>query len=87
MRKNRNSFFSENNMNYNPMVANSPFPNNNSFYNGNMPFNGELPEIMERLAKMERQINRLEHRLSKIENNTIQTTDDYDSPANNMYII
>lgn len=90
MRKNRNSFFTENNMNYpnyNPMVANAPFPNTNSFYNGNIPFNGDLNEIMERLAKMERQVNRLDHRLSKLENNTIQTTDDYDSPANNMYII
>ena len=95
MRKNRNAFFSESNMNfqgYNPMVANMPYQNmssNNAFYAGNMPINPglDLNEIPERLAKIERQINRIEHRLSKLENNNVQSTDDYDSTTNNMYII
>ncbi len=93
MRKNRNAFFTDNNMNYqnyNPMIANNPFPNTNamnSFYAGNIPINSDNNELMERLAKIERQVNRLEHRLNKLESNNMQTTDDYDSPANNMYII
>ena len=91
MRKNRNSFFSENNMNfqgYNPMVPNMPYQNYNSsnaFYAGNMPIDNN--DFAERLSKVERQINRLEHRISKLENNTVQSTDDYDSSANNMYMI
>ena len=91
MRKNRNSFFSENNMNfqgYNPMVPNMPYQNYNSsnaFYAGNMPIDNN--DFAERLSKVERQINRLEHRISKLENNTVQSADDYDSSANNMYMI
>lgn len=91
MRKNRNSFFAESNMNYqgyNPMVANMPYQESsaNSFYASNMP----MPfgsDFAERLAKVERQINRLEHRLNNIENNSVKSSDDYDSTTNNMYII
>ena len=91
MRKNRNSFFSESNMNfqgYNPMLSNMPYQNYNSsnaFYAGNIPPDGN--EFFERLSKVERQVNRLEHRISKLENNNFQTSDDYDSTTNNMYMI
>lgn len=91
MRKNRNSFFSENNMNfqgYNPMMPNMPYQNYNSsnaFYAGNMPI--DTNDFAERLSKVERQLNRLEHRISKLENNVVQSTDEYDSVTNNMYMI
>ena len=97
MRKNRNAFFAENNMNfqgYNPMVANAPYQNvsaNSSFYSGQgpmpTPFNIDFSEISERLAKVERQINRLEHRISNLESNTIKSTDDFESNSSNMYMI
>ncbi|MBQ6840715.1 MAG: hypothetical protein IJO63_01180 [Bacilli bacterium] len=96
MRKNRNSFFAENNMNYqgyNPMVANAPYQNvsaNSSFYSGQMPMMPmglDSNEVSERLAKLERQISRLEHRISALEGNLTKTTDDFESTTNNMYII
>lgn len=97
MRKNRNAFFAENNMNfqgYNPMVANAPYQNvsaNSSFYSGQMPMQGpvnyDYNEISERLAKIERQISRLDHRISNLESNTMKSTDDFESTTNNMYII
>lgn len=93
MRKNRNSFFSESNVNfqgYNPMVANMPYQNYNSsnaFYSGNLPLTPDHNEFSERLARVERQINRLEHRLNNLENKTVQSTDDFDSMTNNMYIV
>ena len=97
MKKNRNAFFAENNMNfqgYNPMVANAPYQNvsaNSSFYSGQMPMqmpmNIDFNEISERLAKVERQISRLDHRISTLESNTTKSTDDFESTTNNMYII
>ena len=57
----------------------------NSFYAGNTPFDDH--EFAERLSKVERQINRLEHRLNQLENHSVKSTDDYDSATNNMYII
>lgn len=97
MRKNRNAFFAENNMNfqgYNPMVANAPYQNvsaNSSFYSGQlpmqMPMNVDMNEISERLAKIERQISRLEHRINALESNTMKSTDDFESTSGNMYMI
>lgn len=103
MRKNRNTFFSEANMNYsgyNPnmnMAANAPFQSAsayNSFYSGPNP-NQNMPsmtnyapsDLESRLAKMERQINRLEHRLSKLETNNTYISEDYESTTNNMYML
>ena len=92
MRKNRNSFFSDNNMNYqayNPMAPNMPYQNYNSsntFYAGNMPLDISN-DFAERLSKVERQINRLEHRINRLENNSVQSTDDYESNSNSMYMI
>ena len=96
MKKNRNAFFAENNMNfqgYDPMMGNMPYQNMNqasSYYAGPMPIANmnEGNDFSERLAKIERSINRLEHRISKLENKSnISSTDDYESTTNNMYII
>jgi len=51
------------------------------------PLNMDFNEMAERLAKIERQISRLEHRISALEANTTKSTDDYESTTNNMYII
>lgn len=99
MRKNRNSFFSEANMNYanfqNPGVMPQGVPyqastNYNSFYSGPgmnaMPYN-DPTNIENRLAKIERQINRLEHRVNKLENvNTTFIDNDIDT-SGNMYML
>ena len=97
MKKNRNSFFAESNaifQDYNPMIANTPYQNatsNGSYYPGpivpNIMNNPSYNEISERLAKIERQINRLDYRINKLESGTVVSTDDYESTTNNMYII
>ena len=88
MRKDRNSFFQESSSNY--QNYNSMMPpqyqmssNNSMMYSGNMPFNSD---INERLAKLERQINRLDYRLSKLESNAI-SNNDLESTTNNMYML
>lgn len=98
MRKNRNSFFTEANMNYSnfpnpvPMNPNVPYQastNYNSFYSGpgGSPVYPGDSNIENRLAKMERQINRLEHRVNKLESiNTTFIDGDIDT-TNNMYMI
>lgn len=92
MRKNRNAFFESNNMaSFNPMGGMPYTQAQSSFYGGPTP-NGmmmgtSLDDIMERLAKLERNYSRLDHRLSKLENNTVKTTEDFESTTNNMYII
>lgn len=92
MKKNRNAFFNESNMNYqgyNPMVANAPYQNANNPYAGQMPMpiNNPYSEWEERLAKIERQISRIEHRLSQLENASTKSTDDFESTTNNMYML
>ncbi len=101
MKKNRNSFFSEANINYasynpNLMAANGPMQSANAynaFYAGNnlnpnmMPMYGTNNDLESRLAKMERQINRLEHRIAKLEANNTYITDDYETTTNNMYML
>ena len=57
--------------------------NNSMMYSGNMPFNNDFNE---RLAKIERQINRIDYRLSKLESNSIPNTD-LESTTNNMYML
>lgn len=98
MRKNRNSFFSESNMsyqNYNPnmnmMGANAPFEAStayNSFYAGPNPGMNQYTnssDLESRLAKIERQLNRLDHRISKLEANDY-TIDEIDNTTN-MYML
>ena len=80
MKKDRNSFFSEYNMNSyntNPMMS---YPNQiasqSSFYSGpaynpNIMNNNNnyTNDLESRISKLERQINRLETRITKLENN------------------
>ena len=97
MKKTRNSFFSESNFqSYNPNinVQGAPYQSaGNYFYQGPIPnnnYNTTTPvnDIESRLAKIERQINRIDYRLSKLENtNNILTSDDYDTPNSNMYML
>ncbi len=98
MKKNRNAFFNEANMSYqgyNPnmnMPGPAPFQaqsSYNSFYAGpnpNMAYNNN--DLESRLAKIERQINRLDHRLTKLETTTTSPMiDDYDTNTTNMYML
>lgn len=99
MKKTRNSFFSESSMyaqGYNPnmnMMGNMPMQAQsayNSYYAGPVPMNqGEYSptDIENRLAKIERQINRLDHRLSKLESTSNTIIDDYDTNTTNMYML
>lgn len=103
MKKNRNTFFQESsfqsyNPNMNPQMAGNipngapyqtasnyfyagPTPNNYNTYNANN-------DIESRLAKIERQLNRMDYRLSKLEGaNNIITTDEYESNTTNMYML
>lgn len=95
MRKNRNSFFTEANMNYaNFQTQNMPgvpmqaSTNYNSYYQGpGMPYIDNSDSIENRLAKLERQINRLNARVNKLESlNTTFVDDNFDS-SGNMYML
>ena len=103
MKKTRNSFFTEAGMSYsgynpNMMPTNMPYQaqtSYNSFYSGPNNIQGGMPypqypdatNIENRLAKIERQINRLEHRIGKLEStNTTYITEDIDS-SGNMYML
>ena len=95
MRKNRNSFFSESNMayeGYNPnmnMMSGAPYQTQtayNSFYSGPNPNLNNSSDLESRLAKIERQINRLDHRISKLES-TSSYIDEIDSNNTNMYML
>ena len=66
-----------------------------SFYSGPVPMNyntnqnigGDYMSDMEsRLAKIERQINRLDARVSKLESKGLVTTENYDNTTN-MYML
>lgn len=64
-----------------PIPAQSQLPNN---YTTQISSN----DIENRLAKIERQINRIDYRLSKLENhNNIITPDDFDNNNSNMYML
>jgi len=102
MKKTRNSFFTEANMNYAnfqnpgmmPQAPNVPYQastNYNSFYSGpagamNAPMMDQS-NIENRLAKIERQINRLDHRISKLENLNVTYLDNDIDTSGNMYMI
>ena len=84
MKKNRNAFFND----MNPMFQNQMMQNypNMQMPNQMMPTNFNMQDIEERLAKIERQITRLDKRISKIESTTI-STDDFETNSNNMYML
>lgn len=98
MKKNRNSFFAESNyQSYNPNMNMQPAPyqsSSNYFYQGPGPMPNNYTtqnmgnDIESRLAKIERQLNRMDYRISKLENaNTIITSDDYETNTTNMYML
>ena len=94
MKKERNSFFQESSYNqgyynnYNPMIPQMPqVESQSSFYMNTNPNNMYNNNYNERISKLERQVNRLDSRLSKLENmNTISNQDDIDTNQN-MYMI
>ncbi len=52
----------------------------------NQNYNDNYSDLESRLSKIERQINRLDHRLSKLENNTLYSNDEIES-NNNVYML
>ena len=96
MRKTRNSFFTESNMNYSNFQTQGAVPYNNANYNSyyqgqmpnvGMPYVDNSDSIENRLAKVERQINRLNARVNKLESlNTTFLDDSFDS-SGNMYML
>ena len=66
---------------YQGPIPTNAMPNNYNTLNTNN-------DIESRLAKIERQINRIDYRLTKIENsNNIITSDDFDTNNSNMYMV
>ena len=98
MRKNRNSFFTESNMNYSNFQAQGAIPQAMPYANANynpyqaqpnvgMPYVDNSDSIENRLAKIERQINRLNARVNKLESlNTTFIADNIDT-SGNMYML
>lgn len=95
MKKNRNSFFQESNyQSYNPNMLgdiNSPYQAaSNFFYQGPMPNNYTtgLNDIESRLAKIERQLNRFDYRLNKLENTkNVISSEEFENNNTNMYML
>lgn len=97
MKKNRNSFFQE--YGYNSYNNNIPqnmqnigFPNqmvssNSSFYSGPAEQNNNMfYDIDSRISKIERELNRLDSRITALEkSNPIEQ--DYNYSKNNMYMV
>ncbi len=89
MKKDRNTFFNEASFsqsgyiptpNFNNMPYPNSFPTNQSFY-GTESYSSDLES---RLAKIERNLNRLDARLSKLENSNI--LNQTENPTN-MYML
>ena len=65
----------------------------NYFYQGPVPSNnyttqGSQTDIESRLAKIERQLNRFDYRLTKLENSSnVITSEDFDTSNSNMYML
>lgn|SRR5574344_122891 len=99
MKKDRNSFFAydgfNNQMNPNMMGMPQAVSSNSNFYAGPMPGNNLNPnmysDIDVRLSKIEREINRLDTRVSRLEGtsmNPTTTTKESDLSFNNtMYMV
>lgn len=100
MKKNRNSFFAESsyqsynpNMNMNQNMGGAPYQAaSNYYYQGPIPNNYNTgsngSDIESRLAKIERQLNRMDYRISKLENTSnIVSNDDYENNTTNMYML
>ena len=94
MRKNRNSFFTESNSSFTqgmmlpPTMPYQAGTSYNSYYSGpNMGIINPQPDIETRIAKIERQINRLDYRISKLEGTTNNTYIENFDNTDNMYMI
>ena len=98
MRKNRNSFFTESNMNYSNFQAQGAIPQAMPYTNANynpyqaqpnvgMPYVDNSDSIENRLVKIERQINRLNARVNKLESLNTTFIDDNIDTSGNMYMI
>lgn len=98
MKKTRNTFFSESNFqSYNPNMVGMPYQaSSNYYYGGDLPQNnyninnqGIGSDLEARISKIERQINRIDYRLQKLENNSnVFTKEDLNTTNNtNMYMI
>ena len=98
MRKNRNSFFTESNMNYSNFQAQGAIPQAMPYANANynpyqaqpnvgMPYVDNSDSIENRLAKIERQINRLNARVNKLESLNTAFIDDNIDTSGNMYML
>ena len=95
MLRNRSSFFQESSMNssmyqgvpnYQYMAQGGPImagQSNQSYYSGPVP-NNNYDDYDSRIAKLERQINRLDARITKLENaNKLESID----MSSNMYMV
>lgn len=95
MKKNRNSFFAEanfSNFQTGGIPQNIPYQagtNYNSFYQNQtgMPYVDNADSVENRLAKIERQINRLNARVNKLESLNTTFIDDTFDTTNNMYML
>ncbi len=61
-------------------------PNNYNIQNSGYPVNNDYSDFESRLAKLERQVNRLDSRVTKLENNSFYTTDEMDNTTN-VYMV
>ena len=87
MVRNRNSFFQEaqfSQQSYMPGINyNMPInASSSSYYSGPVP-NNNFDDYESRLSKIERQINRLDARISKLENKSLESID----INSNMYML
>ena len=93
MLRNRNSFFQEAQFSSQNIMPNPPYFNapvnassaSQSYYSGPMPNQyNNFDDYESRIAKLERQINRLDARISKLENSSkIESVD----ISSNMYMV
>lgn len=101
MKKDRNSFFNEASYSYGGYIPNNMMqqPNmmpvqsgsyNQSFYSGpgyQMQSNNiDTTDIESRLSKIERQLNRLDSRLTKLETTSSVATESFENTTN-MYMV
>ena len=86
MLRNRNSFFSESSyaqQNYVPTMTPYISAGSQQSYFGPYPNNNNFEDYESRLSKLERQINRLDARISKLENKQIESIE----TNTNMYML
>ena len=85
MLRNRNSFFQESSyaqQNFIPTMMPYYSSGSQQSYVGPYP-NNNFDDYESRLSKLERQINRLDARITKLENKTIESVDN----STNMYML